>query len=89
MKIIITDNVETVLNLHRCYPGLMLDLREYRDGHTQTLDLEPDYFWVATPTDKIVAQRLLSTIGRETVYVIGSGEQWAKIQAEEPQEQAC
>lgn len=89
MKIIITDNVETVLNLHRCYPGLMLDLREYRDGHTQTLDLEPDYFWVATPTDKIVAQRLLSTIEGETVYVIGPEEQWAEIQTGESQEQMC
>ncbi len=89
MKIIVTDNVETVLNLHRRYPGLVLDLRARRDGYTQTLDWEPDYFWVETQTDKIVAQQLLSAIAWETVYVIGPEEQWTEIQAGESQEQMC
>jgi len=89
LKIIITDNVETVLNLHHRYPGLVLDLRARRDGHIQTLDGEPDYFWVETQADKIVARRLLSTIAWEMVYIIGSEEQWAEIQTGEFQEQTC
>jgi len=91
LKIILTDKVETVLNLHRCYPGeLVLDLRACRDGSAEICDRDPTYFWVETLMDKKVARQLLSTIeGQETIYVIGTEERWAEIQTGESQEQMC
>jgi hypothetical protein len=85
LKIIIADDVETTLNLHRRYPGLVLDLRARRDKYAEMLDWEPTYFWVQTPVDEIVAQQLLATIERGTVYVIGSKERCAEIQPGEGQ----
>ena len=87
MKIVIANNVETVLNLHCCYPGaLVLDLRAHRNGYAEMLDWEPTYFWVQTPMDEIVARRLLLTIERETIYIIGTEKRWAEIQVGESQE---
>ena len=89
MKIVIADNTETVIGLHRCYPGkLILDLRARRDGYAKMLDCEPAYFWVQSSIDKIVAQRLLDIVEkRETIYVIGSEERWTEIQTEKTGEE--